>query len=71
MGVNMPARTVVFDSTQKHDGNKLRDLYPGGRDKLSCDSIQYLDALYCTYIITWSHDFLLYLHHWSCDLPVI
>ena len=30
MGVNMPARTVVFDSTRKHDGNTLRDLYPGG-----------------------------------------
>jgi antiviral helicase SKI2 len=26
MGVNMPARTVVFDSVEKHDGNKFRDL---------------------------------------------
>ena len=26
MGVNMPARTVVFDSTRKYDGSKFRDL---------------------------------------------
>ncbi|KAM6184482.1 LOW QUALITY PROTEIN: superkiller complex protein 2, partial [Sarcoramphus papa] len=29
MGVNMPARTVVFDSIRKHDGNNFRDLLPG------------------------------------------
>ncbi|WAR31042.1 SKIV2-like protein [Mya arenaria] len=29
MGVNMPARTVVFDSTRKHDGTHFRDLLPG------------------------------------------
>uniref|UniRef100_UPI00358F66F8 superkiller complex protein 2 isoform X2 n=1 Tax=Myxine glutinosa TaxID=7769 RepID=UPI00358F66F8 len=29
MGVNMPARTVVFDSTRKHDGIAFRDLLPG------------------------------------------
>lgn len=29
MGVNMPARTVVFDSMRKHDGNAFRDLLPG------------------------------------------
>lgn len=29
MGVNMPARTVVFDSIRKHDGEKFRDLLPG------------------------------------------
>uniref|UniRef100_A0A8U8BU24 Uncharacterized protein n=1 Tax=Geospiza parvula TaxID=87175 RepID=A0A8U8BU24_GEOPR len=29
MGVNMPARTVVFDSIRKHDGNSFRDLLPG------------------------------------------
>lgn len=28
MGVNMPARTVVFDSCRKHDGKKFRDLLP-------------------------------------------
>ncbi|KAG7202632.1 hypothetical protein KM043_009812 [Ampulex compressa] len=28
MGVNMPARTVVFDSIQKYDGNSFRTLYP-------------------------------------------
>ena len=33
MGVNMPARTVVFDSTRKHDGVKTRDLFPGKRMK--------------------------------------
>ncbi|KAM3729183.1 SKI2 subunit of superkiller complex protein [Dirofilaria immitis] len=29
MGVNMPARTVIFDSLQKHDGQQLRMLNPG------------------------------------------
>lgn len=29
MGVNMPARTVVFDTTRKHDGTSFRDLLPG------------------------------------------
>ncbi|XP_048756340.2 SKI2 subunit of superkiller complex protein-like isoform X2 [Ostrea edulis] len=29
MGVNMPARTVVFDSIRKHDGTNFRDLLPG------------------------------------------
>ena len=29
MGVNMPARTVVFQSTRKHDGRVFRDLLPG------------------------------------------
>lgn len=28
MGVNMPARTVVFDAIKKHDGKELRDLVP-------------------------------------------
>uniref|UniRef100_F1KR63 Helicase SKI2W n=2 Tax=Ascaris suum TaxID=6253 RepID=F1KR63_ASCSU len=28
MGVNMPARTVVFDSMQKHDGREMRTLSP-------------------------------------------
>ncbi|CAG0923226.1 unnamed protein product [Notodromas monacha] len=28
MGVNMPARTVVFDSIRKHDGTQFRDLLP-------------------------------------------
>jgi antiviral helicase SKI2 len=29
MGVNMPAKTVVFDTTRKHDGTGFRDLHPG------------------------------------------
>ncbi|PVD21624.1 hypothetical protein C0Q70_17423 [Pomacea canaliculata] len=29
MGVNMPARTVIFDSIGKHDGTQLRTLLPG------------------------------------------
>lgn len=28
MGVNMPAKTVVFDSTEKYDGSKFRNLLP-------------------------------------------
>ena len=26
MGINMPARTVIFDSIRKHDGTKFRSL---------------------------------------------
>uniref|UniRef100_M4BTY6 Helicase SKI2W n=1 Tax=Hyaloperonospora arabidopsidis (strain Emoy2) TaxID=559515 RepID=M4BTY6_HYAAE len=29
MGVNMPARTVVFNGIHKHDGKNFRDLLPG------------------------------------------
>ena len=29
MGVNMPARTVVFNGIRKHDGRGFRDLLPG------------------------------------------
>ena len=29
MGVNMPARTVVFDTIRKHDGTNFRNLLPG------------------------------------------
>lgn len=29
MGVNMPARTVVFDAKEKHDGQQKRPLNPG------------------------------------------
>lgn len=28
MGINMPARTVLFDSLQKHDGKGFRELIP-------------------------------------------
>ena len=29
MGVNMPARCVVFNGYRKHDGKGFRDLLPG------------------------------------------
>ncbi|CAH0514963.1 unnamed protein product [Peronospora belbahrii] len=29
MGVNMPARTVIFNGIRKHDGKNFRDLLPG------------------------------------------
>ncbi len=29
MGVNMPARTVVYESIQKHDGRSFRQLQAG------------------------------------------
>lgn len=29
MGVNMPARTVVFNSIKKYDGTEIRYLKPG------------------------------------------
>jgi len=29
MGVNMPARTVIFDTMRKHDGSRFRDLLSG------------------------------------------
>ncbi|NXY25504.1 SKIV2 Helicase, partial [Atrichornis clamosus] len=35
MGVNMPARTVIFDSIRKHDGNSFRDLLPGEYTQMS------------------------------------
>ena len=28
VGINMPARTVLFDSLQKHDGKGFRELVP-------------------------------------------
>jgi antiviral helicase SKI2 len=35
MGVNMPARTVVFSSLSKHDGQSFRDLLPGEYTQMS------------------------------------
>ena len=35
MGVNMPARTVVFNGTRKHDGVRFRDLLPGEYTQMS------------------------------------
>jgi antiviral helicase SKI2 len=29
MGVNMPAKSVVFNGFRKHDGKSFRDLHPG------------------------------------------
>lgn len=29
MGVNMPARSVVFNQLRKFDGTEMRDLHPG------------------------------------------
>ena len=40
MGVNMPARTVVFDSHQKHDGTRKRDLNPGQSVFCLADSLR-------------------------------
>jgi len=36
MGVNMPARTVVFDSLRKHDGTAMRSLLPGTASRHVC-----------------------------------
>ncbi len=38
MGVNMPARTVIFNGLRKHDGKAYRDLLPG---EGSCQSHLY------------------------------
>ncbi len=35
MGVNMPAKTVVFSSTRKHDGKNFRELLPGEFTQMS------------------------------------
>ncbi|KAG0146023.1 hypothetical protein CROQUDRAFT_63310 [Cronartium quercuum f. sp. fusiforme G11] len=35
MGVNMPARSVVFSGIQKHDGRSFRDLLPGEYTQMS------------------------------------
>jgi antiviral helicase SKI2 len=32
VGINMPARTVLFDSLQKHDGKGFRELIPSKID---------------------------------------
>lgn len=34
-GVNMPARSVVFSGTRKHDGRSFRDLLPGEYTQMS------------------------------------
>ncbi len=34
VGINMPARTVLFDSLQKHDGKGFRELIPSKIDFL-------------------------------------
>ena len=41
MGVNMPARTVVFDSHQKHDGTRKRDLNPGETQTIGVEARNY------------------------------
>lgn len=35
MGVNAPAKCVVFTSIRKHDGNSFRDLLPGEYTQMS------------------------------------
>ncbi|KAJ3021953.1 hypothetical protein HKX48_007426 [Thoreauomyces humboldtii] len=35
MGVNAPARCVVFSSTRKHDGRSFRELFPGEYTQMS------------------------------------
>ena len=35
MGVNMPARSVVFASIRKHDGRGFRELLPGEYTQMS------------------------------------
>ena len=35
MGVNMPARTVVFSSIRKHDGTQFRELLTGEYTQMS------------------------------------
>lgn len=35
MGVNMPAKCVVFSGLRKHDGRAFRDLLPGEYTQMS------------------------------------
>jgi antiviral helicase SKI2 len=35
MGVNMPARSVVFSGIRKHDGKSFRDIAPGEYTQMS------------------------------------
>ena len=35
MGINMPAKSVVFSSKRKHDGTQFRDLAPGEYTQMS------------------------------------
>lgn len=51
MGVNMPARTVVFDSIRKHDGTGFRNLLPGLVLSLSLFPLFHLNKhLLCSFI---------------------
>jgi antiviral helicase SKI2 len=46
MGVNMPARCVVFNGLRKHDGKDFRDLLPAEFIQVIC-SIIYIDEWSC------------------------
>jgi antiviral helicase SKI2 len=35
MGVNMPARSVVYSGIRKHDGRSFRELLPGEYTQMS------------------------------------
>ncbi len=54
MGVNMPARAVVFDGYRKHDGRTFRDLLPGEYTQMAGRAGRRgKDALGTVLIATW------------------
>eukprot|EP01133_Synstelium_polycarpum_P006687 gene6687-7776_t len=54
MGVNMPAKTVVYSHTRKHDGISFRDLLPGEYTQMSGRAGRRgLDAVGTVILTTW------------------
>jgi len=60
MGVNMPARTVIFNGVRKFDGTEMRELLPGVLCVVYCVlctvdcTVLYCTVLYCTvYCVLW------------------
>lgn len=56
MGVNMPARTVVFDSIRKHDGTGFRNLLPGKKKTPFLFKCLYLNTLLRAFVPIWNYN---------------
>ena len=54
MGVNMPARSVIFNGYRKHDGTTFRDLLPGEYTQMAGRAGRRgLDALGTVLVVSW------------------
>ncbi len=55
MGVNMPARTVIFNGLRKHDGKAFRDLLPGEYTQMAGRAGRRgLDTVGTVIVVAWS-----------------